>query len=76
MAEKIRTNFDVLMSCQSPEQFERLYKQVFGCGCMQTMARKNGMDIEVWKTRCLTEYRGKDGCEQCMLDFWKQEYKE
>jgi len=70
-----RTNFDVLMSCQTPEQFDRLYSQIFGCGCMQVIAQRTGQDKEVWKKHCLTEeYRGIDGCQKCKMEFWRQEY--
>ena len=70
-----KTNFDVLMSCKSPEQFMRLYKERFGHGCMQSIGQKDNTDKEVWKKHCLLpEYRGKDGCERCMIEFWKKEY--
>lgn len=70
-----KTNFDVLMSCQSPEQFIRIYEEKFGCGCMQTIGQKNNTDKEIWKKHCLLpEYRGKDGCQRCRNEFWKKEY--
>ena len=72
-----KTNFDVLMSCTTPEQFRRLYYDKFGHGCRQDIAKKNHTDIEVWKKHCLLpEYRGEDGCEKCIMEFWKMEYVE
>ena len=70
-----KTNFEVLMSSQTPEQFIRLYEEYFGCGCMQRMAQKRGADVSVWKKHCLLpEYRGEGGCDRCKKEFWKQVY--
>lgn len=63
-----KTNFDILMSCQSPKQFMRLYEEEFHCGCRQT-------NHEIWKQHCLKpEYRGFDGCKKCREEFWNMEY--
>ena len=65
-----KTNFDVLMSCQTPEQFMRLYEEKFNHGCRQK-------DSETWKKLCLSEeYRGMEGCKRCKLAFWNMEYIE
>ncbi len=68
------TNFEVLMSCESPEQFLRVFDH-FGMGCMQWM--KNTDSIKLHKEHCiLPEYRGFDGCYRCKIDFWNAEYIE
>ena len=70
-----KTNFDILMSCQSPAQFKRIYEEQFCFGCMQMIGQKNNTDKEIWKKHCLLpEYRGKDGCDRCKMEFWEQEY--
>ena len=67
------TNFGVLMSCSSPEQFLRMYEQEFGSGCMQNIGKYR----DVWKKHCLQpEYRGKNGCKRCKIEFWNSEYAE
>ena len=68
------TNFELLRSCETPDQFFRVYEH-FGCGCMQRMKGVDGK--EIYKNHCLSpEYRGADGCERCKLEFWKAEYIE
>lgn len=70
-----KTNFDVLMSCTTPEQFMKVYETKFGLGCRQMIAQKKDTDKEVWQKHCLQpEYRGENGCYRCKMEFWKKEY--
>ena len=48
-----KTNFYILMSCKTPEQFMRLYEEHFGCGCMQRIAKNGGSIGIVWQKQCL-----------------------
>lgn len=62
------TNFDMLMNCQTPEQFLRQWKDALHCGCRQKTK-------EDWKTYCLSDnYRGQEGCKRCTIDFLNSEY--
>lgn len=64
------TNFEMLMSCETPEQFISRY-EYFDGGCRQHGPKAK----EIWKELCLVKYRGIEGCRQCKLEFWKSEYE-
>lgn len=65
------TNFEMLMSCETPEQFMSRY-EYFDGGCRQHGKKAN----EVYRTICLSDdFRGMYGCTKCKLQFWKSEYE-
>lgn len=71
-----KTNFDVLMSCQSPEQFFRLFDNM-GYGCMQNIEDKSIDKYALWNQHCRkSEYCGENGCNRCKMEFLKAEYIE
>lgn len=71
-----KTNFDVLMSCKSPEQFFRLFDNM-GYGCMQNIEDKSIDKYALWNQHCRkSEYCGENGCNRCKIEFLKAEYIE
>lgn len=66
------TNFDLLMQCKTPEEFISRYK-FFNHGCRQKGTKEE--QIKAHKELCLTKYRGKEGCRNCIIEFWNMEYK-
>lgn len=63
------TNLEKLQEAKNGEEFVNMY-EYFNGGCIQSTS-------EIWKRHCLSEeYRGKNGCRKCRIDFWNSEFKE